>query len=58
MGLLIDLIVVLAVFGLVIMAHAWQRRVDQKERATDRGFEVKINTGQSPVADRKDNDHG
>ena len=40
--LLIDLAVVLAVLGIWILIMRFQRRVDRKEKARDRGFEVKL----------------
>jgi len=39
-----------------ILLTRWQRR--QKQRENSHGFEVKLNTGMPPVAQRKDNDHG
>ena len=50
--LFIDLAVVLAVLGLWILLMRFQRRVDRKEKARDRGFEVKIKTVVMPVTEK------
>ena len=50
----------LLVVAAVIAAFGWALWSNRKERreGQSRGFEVKLNTGEEPVIEKKENDHG
>jgi len=50
------LILILVVFP-GIMVNWWLTR-KERARKQQRGFEVKLNTGETPVIREKENDHG
>ena len=48
--------IVLIVFVVSLVFVIFEKRRERREQV--HGFEVKLNTGVPPVAQRKDNDHG
>ena len=48
---------VASVVLLVVIAFVWAWFIGRKQKQRP-GFEVKLNTGEEPVIEKKENDHG
>ena len=52
------LLVIIGALALLVFLGVFAVWMEYRRKPAQRGFEVKLNTGEEPVTEKKENDHG